>query len=102
MWLNEGLAQSLARPMFQSERLALAHAVQKKRLLSFSTLGEPFRKLDTKSRKLAYIQSAAIAEFLIQQFGFPKFVSCFMNSATARRQQPQSRQCLSELWQTYL
>ena len=72
MWLNEGLAQSIARPMFQSERLALEHAVQQKQLLSFSTLSQPFRQLPTKSRKLAYIQSAAIAEFLIQQFGFPK------------------------------
>jgi len=72
MWLNEGLAQSLARPMFQSERSALEHAVEKKCLLSYSTLTEPFSELPTKSRKLAYIQSAAIADFLIQRFGFPK------------------------------
>lgn len=72
MWLNEGLAQSLARPMFQSERLELAHAGRKNRLFSFSTLSEPFSELPMKSRKLAYIQSAAIAEFFIQQFGFPK------------------------------
>ena len=72
MWLNEGLAQSLARPMFQSERLALEHAIQKKRLLSFSILSEPFGELPTQSRKLAYIQSTAIADFLIKGFGFPK------------------------------
>ena len=72
MWLNEGLAQSLARPMFQSERSALEHAVEKKCLLSFSTLTESFSELPTQSRKLAYIQSAAIADFLIQRFGFPK------------------------------
>ena len=72
MWLNEGLAQSIARPMFQSERLELEHAIKKKCLLSFDTLNEPFSQLPAKSRKLAYIQSAAIAEFLIQQFGFPK------------------------------
>ncbi len=72
MWLNEGLAQSLARPMFQAERSALAHAVQKKGLLSFATLNEPFSELPTKARKLAYTQSAAIADFLIQRFGFPK------------------------------
>ncbi|MDE0424590.1 MAG: tetratricopeptide repeat protein [Candidatus Poribacteria bacterium] len=72
MWLNEGLAQNLARPMFQSERFALEHATEKKGLLSFSTLSESFSELPTKSRKLAYIQSAAIADFLIQQFGFPK------------------------------
>ena len=72
MWLNEGLAQSLARPMFRSERFALEHVIQKKRLLPFSTLSEPFSELPTKSRKLAYIQSAAIADFLIKGFGFPK------------------------------
>ena len=72
MWLNEGLAQSIARPMFQSERLELEHAVNKKCLFSFAALSEPFSELPVKSRKLAYIQSAAIAEFLIQEYGFPK------------------------------
>ena len=72
MWLNEGLAQSIARPMFQSERLELKHAVEKKCLFSFAELSEPFSQLPTKSRKLAYIQSAAVAEFLIQHFGFLK------------------------------
>ena len=72
VWLNEGLAQSIARPMFQSERLELEHAVEKNGLFSFAALSEPFSQLPVKSRKLAYIQSAAIAEFLIQQFGFSK------------------------------
>ncbi len=72
MWLNEGLAQSIARPMFQSERLQLEHAVKKKSLLSFAALSEPFSELPVKSRKLAYIQSTAIVDFLIQEFGFPK------------------------------
>lgn len=72
VWLNEGLAQSIARPMFQSERLALEHAVEKKCLFSFAELSQPFSQISTESRKLAYIQSAAIAEFLIQHFGFPK------------------------------
>ena len=72
VWLNEGLAQIMARPMFQSERLVLEHAIEKKYLLSFDTLSKPFSQLPTKSRKLAYIQSTAITEYLIQQFGFPK------------------------------
>ena len=71
-WLNEGLAQSIARPMFQSERAELEHAVQQRCLLSFAALSEPFSQLPAKSRKLAYIQSAAIAEFFIRQFGFQK------------------------------
>ena len=84
MWLNEGLAQRIARPMFQSERLVLERAVQQKRLLPFSTLSQPFRELPTKSRKLAYTQSAAIAEFLIQQFGFPKIraLLCELSNGT--------------------
>ena len=72
MWLNEGLAQSIARPMFQSERLELKQAIEKQNLLSFDALNEPFSQLPVNSRKLAYIQSAAIAEYLIQEFGFPK------------------------------
>ena len=71
-WLDEGLAQSVARPMFQSERLDLQQAAQMERLLPLALLSTPFSQLSSKCRKLAYIQSAAIAEFLIQQFGFPK------------------------------
>jgi len=72
VWLNEGLAQSIARPMFQSERLDLQQAAQMKCLLPFAVLNKPFNRLPTKYRKLAYIQSTAVAEFLIQQFGFSK------------------------------
>ena len=71
-WLDEGLAQSIARPMFQSERFELEQAVQTERLLPFALLSTPFSQLSPKYRKLAYIQSTAIVEFLIQQFGFPK------------------------------
>ena len=72
VWLDEGLAQSIARPMFQSERRDLQRAIQKECLLSLTVLNKPFNRLPTKYRKLAYIQSAAVVEFLIQQFGFPK------------------------------
>ncbi|MDE0017731.1 tetratricopeptide repeat protein [Candidatus Poribacteria bacterium] len=72
IWLDEGLAQSVARPMFQSERLNLQQAVQTKRLLPLAALSEPFSQLPAKYRKLAYIQSTAIVESLIQQFGLPK------------------------------
>ena len=72
VWLNEGLAQSIARPMFQSERLELARAAKKKHLLPLEVLSESFSQLPAKSRKLAYLQSTAIAKFLIQHFGFPK------------------------------
>ena len=72
IWLDEGLAQSTARPMFQFERRNLQHALQTKRLLPFTALNEPFSKLPAKYRMLAYIQSTAIVEYLIQQFGLPK------------------------------
>ena len=72
VWLDEGLAQSIARPMFESERRDFQQAGQMKRLLPFALLNKPFNQLPTKYRKLAYIQSTAVAEFLIQQFGFPK------------------------------
>ena len=72
VWLDEGLAQSIARPMFQSERLDLQQAVETKRLLSFAALNEPFSQLPPKYRRLAYIQSAAIVDYLVQQFGFPE------------------------------
>lgn len=72
VWLDEGLAQSIARPMFQAERFELQQAVQAESLLHFDVLSEPFNQLPEKSRKLAYVQSTAVVEFLIQQFGFPK------------------------------
>ena len=72
IWLNEGLAQSFARPMFQSERLNLQQAVETKRLLPFTALSESFSQLPAKYRKLAYIQSTAIVEYFIQQFGLPQ------------------------------
>ena len=72
VWLDEGLAQSLARPMFESERRDFQQAVRMGCLLSFASLNRPFNQLPAKYRKLAYIQSTVVAEFLIQQFGFPK------------------------------
>ena len=72
IWLNEGLAQSIARPMFQTERFELEQALKTKGLFSFAVLNKPFGELPVKSRKLAYIQSTAIVEFLIQEFGYPK------------------------------
>ncbi len=72
VWLDEGLAQSFARPMFQSERFELQQAVRREGVLTFAALSKPFNKLPAKYRKLAYIQSAAIVTALIQQHGFSK------------------------------
>ncbi len=72
VWINEGLAQSIARPMFQFERFNLQQAVQTQQLLPLDALSKPFSQLPTKYRKLAYIQSAAIVEYLVQQSGYSK------------------------------
>ncbi len=72
VWINEGLAQSIARPMFQFERFNLQQAVETKQLLALDTLNKPFSQLPMKHRKLAYLQSAAIVEYLVQQFGYSK------------------------------
>ena len=72
VWINEGLAQSIARPMFQSEKFNLQQASQKKQLLPLDALSKPFNQLPTKGRKLAYVQSAAIVEYLVQQFGYSR------------------------------
>ena len=71
-WINEGLAQSIARPMFEFERLNLQQAVQTKQLLPLDALNKPFSQLPTKHRKLAYIQSAAIVKYLVQRSGYSK------------------------------
>ena len=72
VWINEGLAQNIARPMFQFEKINLQQAVQTQQLLPLNVLSQPFSQLQTKHRKLAYLQSAAIVEYLVQQFGYSK------------------------------
>ena len=69
-WLDEGLAQHIARPMFPYERHCLQQAVENEYLLPFAALNQPFGCLPAKQRKLAYLQSVAIVEYLIKQFSF--------------------------------
>ena len=69
-WLDEGLAQFVARPLMNSEKTRLQQASQDKHLLSLHLLQKPFRSLPEKQRRLAYLQSYAITKYLIQQFGF--------------------------------
>ena len=69
-WLDEGLAQFVARPLMNSEKTCLQQASQDKHLLPFHLLQKPFRNLQEKQRRLAYLQSYAITKYLIQQFGF--------------------------------
>jgi hypothetical protein len=69
VWLNEGLAQIIARPMMPHERQHLQRANQKNQLLPFHALDTPFSKIAPDRRRLAYLQSTAITETLLQQFG---------------------------------
>ncbi len=69
-WLDEGLAQFVARPLMSSEKTCLQQANRDKQLLPLHLLRKPFRNLPEKQRRLAYLQSYAITRYLIQQFGF--------------------------------
>ena len=69
-WLDEGLAQFIARPLMNSEKTRLQQASRDKHLLPLHLLQKPFRNLPEKQRRLAYLQSYAITKYLIQQFGF--------------------------------
>ena len=69
-WLDEGLAQFVARPLMDSERIRLQQASRDKHLLPLHLLQKPFRNLLEKQRRLAYLQSYAITKYLIQRFSF--------------------------------
>ena len=70
IWLNEGLAQIIARPLFSYEKQVLHRANQNGTLPTLSELNRPFIELTTSQRKIAYLQSAAIVASLIDAGGF--------------------------------
>lgn len=67
-WLDEGLAQFMARPLMRSEKTLLHQASRDRHFLPLHILQKPFRDLPSKQRRLAYLQSYAITKYLIQQF----------------------------------
>ena len=69
-WLDEGLAQFMARPLINSEKMLLQQASRDKHFLPFHSLQKPFQYLQEGQRRLAYLQSYAITRYLIQQFSF--------------------------------
>ena len=69
-WLDEGLAQFMARPLMNSEKIRLQQASRGEHLLPLHLLRKPFCHLPEKQRRLAYLQSYAIVRTLIQQFSF--------------------------------
>lgn len=70
IWLNEGLAQTIARPLFAFEKLTLHQANKNGELPTISDLSQPYSELPTSQRKIAYLQSAAIVASLIEEGGF--------------------------------
>ena len=68
-WLDEGLAQSIARPLMNFEHEFLQNASRNQQLLTMDVLNKPFHHLDSQQRRIAYLQSSAIAGYLIKQFG---------------------------------
>ena len=71
IWLNEGLAQTIARPLLSFEKLALQQADKNGALPTLSELNQPFSELSTSERKIAYLHSAAIVAALIDKCGYP-------------------------------
>ncbi len=70
IWLNEGLAQTIARPLLSFEKLALEQANKNDILPTFLELNQPFTHKSTSDRKIAYLQSAATVSSLIDEAGF--------------------------------
>lgn len=70
IWLNEGLAQTIARPLLSFEKIALEQADQNNTLPSLMELSQPFTHKSTSDRKIAYLQSAAIVSSMIDTAGF--------------------------------
>ena len=72
VWFNEGLAQILARPLMTFERARLRQAYHKRELLRFDELQQQFGNMPPDRRRLAYLQSTGVMEYLIHQKGFPR------------------------------
>ncbi len=84
IWLNEGLAQTIARPLLSFEKLALQQADEKGTLPTLSELSQPFNQLSTSERKIAYLHSAAIVATLIDEGGYPSIrqLLCLLGNGT--------------------
>lgn len=70
IWLNEGLAQVIARPLMTFEQNTLDQADKTGKLPSFSDLNQPFSELSSSDRKIAYLQSAALVAEMIEETNY--------------------------------
>ena len=69
-WLNEGLAQSIARPLFTFEKSSLQQAEKDNLLPTLKELDKPITELTNSQRKIWYLQSAVIVADFIAKGGF--------------------------------
>jgi len=83
-WLNEGLAQYLAKDDYfyngQSSEYLLRQAVKSKTLVNLADINQVYDNFKNEHDvKLAYRESLNITNYLIQNFGIPKVMK-FLNS----------------------
>ncbi len=69
-WLNEGLAQTIARPLFMFEKNSLHQAAKDNSLHSLLELDKSITELTDSQRKIWYLQSALIVANMIDKGGF--------------------------------
>ena len=70
IWLDEGLAQTIARPLLNFEKMSLQRESQNGTLPTLDDLNQPFINFSPSKRKIAYLQSAAIVSRLIDAGGY--------------------------------
>lgn len=72
VWLNEGLAEVVARRLFSPPLEYFPKAVAAGRLISWEALARTFTALDEGQVPLAYEQSYVLVAFLVERFGWHK------------------------------
>lgn len=70
LWLNEGLAQTIARPLLSFERHTLHQAKKTDSLPTLTELEKPPAELTKSLRKIWYLCSAAAVSDLVDKGGF--------------------------------
>lgn len=82
-WLNEGLAETLSNPLTEDDRLALQQARDSAVLFKLADLERgQLELLDPASLSIAYRQSHATVDYLINRFGQRKMVALLQTLAT--------------------
>ncbi len=70
-WLDEGLAIYFSQDLPEKYRRSLKNAMEADALFPMEVLEKPFARMDRKLKNLAYAQSAAVVDFLVEKYGWP-------------------------------